>query len=187
MSDSKTTSSNKTKVKTKSTKVKCSICKKEFDRKLITKRGNRNYCPSCVKVMDQRNKDWDLLFQYICEIYECARPNGMMFKQIQSYKENEPYNYTYIGIYYTMKYFYEILEKDVNIEMGLSFVPYYYDKAKKYYNKLYDIMDTVEDFECNEKIQIIKTQIHNKVKKSKEIPLKGLTEVTYEENNKDSN
>jgi len=155
-------------------KSKCCLCGESFYKEELTIRSGKKYCDKCLEIHIQQIKenrsDWDLLFEYICERYQIIKPTGMMFQQMKQYKQE--YNYTDIGMYYTLKYYYEVLENEVLDGSGLGIIPYFYDKAKKHYNKVFDLEDIVNDFEVNENSIKIKTKISNKeIDKKRPLPL----------------
>lgn len=144
---------------------KCTMCKKSFSTEEMIIKSNKKYCPECFKIreeeMSKKRSDWDLLFNYICKIYNIKKPTGMMFQQLKQFR-GEEYNYTDIGMYYTLKYVYEALKMEILDGSGLGIIPYYYDRARKHYNRIYDLQDIVDNFENTEKRIIIKTQLQNK-------------------------
>jgi hypothetical protein len=165
--------------------LKCSICKNSFDSNEITKRSNKNYCKECLKKHEEEvkenRKDSDLLFDYICEIFNIKQPTGLMFKQMKDFRGTE-YNYTNIGMYYTLKYYYKILEGKFIDGGGIGIIPYYYEKAKEHYKKVFDLEDIIEDFKSKEQVINIKTKIMNRKQDIKKpLPL----QIDWEENNED--
>lgn len=150
-------------------KLKCFICKELFPLNELTVKSQKKYCPICLGIKEEesaKNKtDWDLLFEYICKLYTIIKPTGMMFVQMKNYRND--YDYTNIGMYYTLKYYYEVLDNTVLEDTGLGIIPYFYDKAKKHYNKMYNLQDIIEDFESDEKSVQIKTKITDKIANTK--------------------
>lgn len=147
-------------------KSKCVLCGESFEKEDLTLRSNKKYCKECLEIHNEQVKknksSWDLLFEYICEVYKIEKPTGMMFKQMKDYR-SEDYSYTDIGMYYTLKYFYEVMEDNKVLEgSGLGIIPYFYEKAKKHYNKIFDLEDIVDNFENIEQVVKIKTKISNK-------------------------
>lgn len=170
----------------KQRKLKCFACKELFDQDKLTVKNNKKYCKDCLKIKEEeslKNKtDWDLLFEYICELYSFERPTGLMFGQLKTFR-GQDYNYTNIGMYYALKYYYEVLGNTVLEDTGLGIIPYYYEKAKKHYNKVFDLEDVVEEFENEEKSVKIKTQIMSKqIDPKKPLPLKICWEGNDEDN-----
>ncbi len=123
-----------------------------------------------------------MLFDYICEIFNIKQPTGFIFKQMKDFR-GEGYNYTDIGMYYTLKYYYDILENKVIEGTGIGIIPYYYEKAKAHYKKVFDLEDAVNSFENKEQLVKITTKILEKrVDIKKPLPL----QIDWEENNEDS-
>lgn len=146
-------------------KLKCSLCKELFEKEELTIKGSKKYCNECLKIEEKKNEknmtDWDLLFNYICKVYNIKTPTGMMFKQLKDFRGDD-YNYTNIGMYYTLKYYCEIIEGNILDGSGLGIIPYYYDRAKAHYNKVYDLEEMVNNFHNTEQNIKIKTKIQNK-------------------------
>lgn len=130
-------------------KVKCPTCGALNEKENTTELSGRYYCVECAKkkIEERENKktDWDLLFNYICEIYNIDKPTGMMFRQLKEYR-GEPYNYTDGGMYATLKYIYEIEEKEIKDGAGLGLIPYYYEKTKNHYLDMQRIEDSLENY-----------------------------------------
>ena len=169
----------------KQRQLKCFVCKESFDKEDLTIKSNKKYCSKCLEIKegesDKYKNDWDLLFQYICKIYNIKVPTGMMFQQLKTYRDN--YDYTNIGMYYTLLYYYDVLENKVLDESGLGIIPYYYEKAKNHYNKVFNLEDKSEEFINNEQIINIKTQISSKqINIKKPLPLQKNWEVGNENN-----
>jgi hypothetical protein len=159
----------------KSKKSKCSMCENLFEKEVLTLKSNKKYCPACLIIREQEiqsNKsEWNLLFDYICELYKLDKPNGMMFQQMKNYRQE--YDYTNIGMYYTLLYYYKVLENEVVDGTGLGIIPYFYEKAKYHYSKVFDIEDKTDNFENTERIVTIKTKLLKKdLPKREPLPLK---------------
>lgn len=170
----------------KQRQLKCSSCGNSFDREEITLRSGKNYCKEClvkhIEQVKENRKDSDKLFDYICEIFNIKQPTGFIFKQMKDFR-GEGYNYTDIGMYYTLKYFCEVLEGNFFDGTGIGIIPYYYEKAKAHYKKVFDLEDTIEDFENKEQLIKIKTKIIDKKIDVKEpLPM----QIDWEGNNEDS-
>jgi len=169
----------------KQKQLKCYMCKELFNKEELTIKNSKKYCSKCLIVKEEESdkykNDWDLLFQYICKLYNIKVPTGMMFQQLKNYR-NE-YEYTNIGMYYTLLYYYDVLENKVIDETGLGIIPYYYDKAKNHYNKIFNLEDKVDEYTNNEQIIKIKTKIMNKqINTKKPLPLRINWEVDNENN-----
>ena len=147
---------------------KCPICGKKDQPDKMVKIGDRYYhlgeCENKKIETDNQKgldkEDWDKLFKYICELYNIDCPTGFMFKQLKTYRED--YQYTNNGIYLTLKYYYETLENEVLEDTGLGIVPYYYEQAKKHNTDIWDIEDSLDDFNECEQTHIINIKPPNK-------------------------
>ena len=173
------------KVDKKQRKSKCAICEGMFHKDELTVKSQKKYCSECLVIKEEESlkykTDWDLLFEYICKLYNIEKPTGMMFQQMKSYRQD--YDYTNIGMYYTLKYYYDVLENNVMDDTGLGIIPYYYDKAKNHYNKTYNLEDIAENFKFDEKSIKIRTKITNKtIIKKEPLPLN----FDWEEHNEDN-
>ena len=122
--------------------AKCLYCGEQFDvnsEPFFKPRSNRYAHLSCYEKhqanMTQEQKDEELLYQYIKEIYGKDYNYMMIRKQIETYQKQ---GYTFNGIRLSLKFFYEVKNnstKDSN--GGIGIVPYVYEEAKKYYYQLY--------------------------------------------------
>lgn len=146
-------------------KYKCVSCEDFFLKDETIVKSSKRYCNKCLEIKEEESakykNDWDLLFEYICKLYNIDKPTGMMFQQMKNFRTE--YNYTNIGMYYTLLYYYDVLENEVLDDTGLGIIPYFYDKAKKHYNKIFNLEDMVEDFKNEEKIINIKTKVMEKI------------------------
>jgi hypothetical protein len=77
------------------------------------------------------NLDKEILYNYICELFKEDYVNPRIQKQIAQYMKE--YNYTYNGIYLTLKYWYEVKHNDITkANGGIGIVPYVYNTAYNY-------------------------------------------------------
>jgi hypothetical protein len=92
----------------------------------------------------------------------------------------EGYNYTDIGMYYTLKYFIEILDGKILDGTGIGIIPYYYEKAKEHYQKIFSIEDIVEEFENKEQtVHITAKKTSKKIDVKNPLPL----QINWEDSN----
>lgn len=150
-------------------KAKCPKCSQEIevsDNFKIHK--NKKYHMSCYKEIVQevykkttvQQDDKQELYSFICGLYSIKELTPMIKAQIEKYY-NE-HEFTYSGMLYTLKYFFETLEKDTNNCEGIGIIPYMYSEAKEFYilkNKLYE-----SDFDVNS--AVIEKVVKFKSKKS---------------------
>ena len=166
-------------------KLKCTICEEAFLKEETIIKSQKRYCKTCLEIKEEESalykNDWDLLFEYICKLYNIDKPTGMMFQQMKNYRAG--YEYTNIGMYYTLQYYYKILENEVLEDTGLGIIPYFYDKAKNHYNRMFNLQDIAEEFKGEEKSIQIKTKIADKLLIAKTpLPLN----FNWEEQNEDN-
>lgn len=118
--------------------VKCQKCKQDIDAKDNFKiYQKKKYHVLCFKAMQQeacekettQNEDKQELYSYICKLYNIKEITMMIKAQIEKYYND---NLTYTGMLYTLKYFYETSENEVNSE-GIGIIPYIYQEAKEFY------------------------------------------------------
>ena len=156
----------------KATSSKCVMCGNKFLTEKMILRSGKKYCNDCIEIKDQENEDWSTLYEYVKELYSLQTIPILFVTQLNKYRKDDKYPLTSIGMYYTLKYYYEILENKIDEEKGLGIIPYYYDKAKSYYTKVFDTQDKINDFcfiEERKKIKTKRLDTYNKTKK--EIPL----------------
>ena len=166
-------------------KYKCPICGLSCNDENSVVIGTRHYhIGECEKKKKEKKKkkevrksDWDLLFDYICKLYNVDKPSMFIFKQISDFKKK--YDFTDYGIYATLKYYYETLENNLIEDVGIGIVEYYYDEAKKHIEKVYDLEDYMENFEDTSKTINVDIKIkNNKIDISKQ--LKELGSIQWE-------
>ncbi|MEG2786442.1 MAG: hypothetical protein RR942_01385 [Romboutsia sp.] len=134
--------------------VKCPKCGQENNKEDAIKQGNRYYCSDCIEDIGEYKE----LISYVCELYRVTKPSMLIVKQVKDFKDK--YNFTNIGIQYTLKYYHEILNKSVMDDKGIGIVPYYYDQAKYYYKNKFNLEELAEGFCGVEKVQ--KRRVENK-------------------------
>ena len=118
--------------------VKCVYCGQSFDRdkfpfELVTaKRYAHKACAELANAnRTKEEKDKEILYKYICELFKEDYVNPRIQKQIAQYIKD--YNYSYSGIYQTLKYWYEIKHNDISkANGGIGIVPCVYKTAYNY-------------------------------------------------------
>lgn len=136
--------------------VKCFYCGQTFDaneEEYVKPRANRYAHKACHESADsaktKEERDKELLFDYIKYLFKVNTVPIKIVKQLEKYtKEN---NYTYSGIYKTLKYFYEI--KGNSIEKangGIGIVPYQYQEAYIYWRSLWEAQQQNEGIKIEE-------------------------------------
>jgi len=117
--------------------VKCGKCGQIFDRNSPDipneKIKNRYYHKDCPNELQKRPlSDKEKLEATIKRIFKIKRLTPKFTMQINKYVKE--YNYTYIGIEYTIHYFFEIKENSIDkAQGGIGIVPYVYAEAEQHY------------------------------------------------------
>lgn len=136
--------------------VKCFYCGEVFDASTTpyVKPNSRRYAhKTCAQTAEenkiQEEKDKELLEKYIKDLFgiNCISPK--IKKQIETFKKDK--NYSYTGIYKTLKYFFEI--KGNSIEKangGIGIVPFVYDEAYLYWRALWEARERNEQVDIKE-------------------------------------
>ena len=124
-------------------KVKCYYCNEHFDRdkdpcEKVT--GNRYAHKECYARNYNRDESFvDLIYSYLSkEVFIMLELSKTWYptlkKQLDKYVEEE--HYTYEGIYYALKYHYDIKKGDPQKSGGrIGIVPYVYDEAQVYFER----------------------------------------------------
>lgn len=71
------------------------------------------------------------LYKYICSLFNITEITPLIKNQIDKFYTE--YEFTYDGMLYTLKYFFDILENDVRKTEGIGIIPYTYKEAKEFY------------------------------------------------------
>lgn len=120
----------------------CPYCNQEIGKSQPQKTyKNKHYHSLCYKKMceelfDNATKNLDSqqeLYNYICKLFNLSELSPFLSAQLKKF-ENE-YNMTYDGMWYSLKYYFEILGNPIDKRRGVGIVPYVYDEARNFYNK----------------------------------------------------
>lgn len=132
-------------------KVKCPICGLYFDRdkEKSVQIKTRFYHINCLSETSEGNRM--ILEEYIKDILEIDKISPLIKKQIKKYTEED--GMTYLEIRDTLKYFFELKNGNKTKAQGIGIVPYVYDEAKKYYQKIYDITEKAKKVEIKSSIE----------------------------------
>lgn len=157
--------------------AKCLYCNEQFDRnKEEYVKINRRYAhKKCHDLhheeMEQKEKDRIQLEEYICKLYGSVLP--LHRKQIAALLKA---NYTYLGIYKTLYYFYDIRGNTTEKSSGIGIVPYVAVEAKKYYDNIERLKQK------EEQVNLIKINTaEKKIKIKSPVPQrKGLKKIEFD-------
>lgn len=143
--------------------VQCRICKEKFDRTVLKKdidwvmpSTNFYYHKSCYDNWKRNEGNINLQIddnEWISYIYDFL---GKIIKVTYDYRKCEnqrqnfikKYHYTNKGIFFALKYYYEINKQDWSkAKNGIGIIPYIYQDSAKYWreqiNKKADILETI--------------------------------------------
>lgn len=144
--------------------VKCRNCGKQIERDLAIVISNRRYVCSneCKNELENKAKpnsnqseERKELISYLTKLsvgkINYPKETALLKKML---KENP--NFSISGIKYTIWYLVKIEKKKIN---GFGLVPYYYEKAAKYYFNLQKAKKKIKEakFKQDEEIVIVKT------------------------------
>lgn len=161
-----------------SKKVICKYCKQEFSREHedFVKVSNRYAHRSCHEQAQERAAELRKVTDLIKSLYYPQEPDwSLIGSQLERYKDA---GMTYMGMYYTLTYFFTIKGNDIHASKGVGIIPYMYDKAKAYYKNVDNTYTKTADIEQRDKLDVKQTEdivtiIHKK-------PTKKLLDFNYE-------
>ena len=147
--------------------VKCSICNKEILLGEALGEKTKYYCSNdCLQKYLLESKHKEELYKYLVEINgvkDKKQLNRLIFIQIGKYVKD--YNYTYKGMYLTLKYIREQENKQIN-DGTIGIIPYYYTKAKDFFIKQQKII--LQAKQTDTAIKSTKITIIKKVNKTRD-------------------
>lgn len=152
--------------------VKCEYCKKTIKQEpFIVKIGKRNakYCnETCAKNHETKKKNRKNLTDYIQDLYISHGVDKSMINwtlltsQIQNI-QSEHKDWSDDKLLFVLKYMNEIEQVDLFNEQSngsiLSLLPFYYVNAKEFADKKREVMQSVKEFDFEDKVVKIKKNI----------------------------
>ena len=119
-------------LETKTKTVKCYFCGMAAESdKALRKEGKAFHNECYQEYLDRRE-----LFQYCCKLWGLKAPGPLISRQAKDFKLK---GYTYRGMMFSLKYFYEVKKNDKDKYKGsetIGIIPYIYEDAKQYYAEL---------------------------------------------------
>lgn len=125
--------------------VKCPICGETFDANVepyVMVSNNRRYahkkCYNETKDKEDKIKNDKLVLEnYIKELFGYKTLPEKVNRQIKQYIKDK--NYSYSGIYKTLKYWFDVKNGDIaKANGGIGIVPYVYDEAFLYWRGIWE-------------------------------------------------
>lgn len=140
--------------------LKCyGYCNEKYEKENLVEFNNKRYCKPCATRKKKETEDRNTLYKTIKTVYKVPYPTGQMLAQIKQFTEER--EYTLEGITKTICYYLKVLKKEPLTRFGLSFVPYNYDSAVKYYNELDEKRKQNNDISNNVVVIKIKPKFNN--------------------------
>lgn len=126
--------------------LKCyGYCNQKHPKEELVKVGSQNHCKPCAEKKQKEKNDRDILYKTIQKIYDIPYPNGQMLRQISQFQTDR--NYTLEGMTKTLCYFVKVKKQKPFLNGALSFLPYHYDSAIKYYDELDERRNNAKDID----------------------------------------
>lgn len=110
----------------------------------------------CYDAIERAKKNRVDLLDYISLKYNIEFPTGFMMKQISDFHNQRGYSYKAMKA--TLEYMFDVEKIPIKEGSGLGLLPYYYDKAKKYYAKMRVAGDAAKKIEINNTTKKITAQ-----------------------------
>lgn len=150
--------------------VICKYCGKEFykEHEDYEKVGSRYAHKYCYDKAQQEASELRKVTDLIQSLYYPKKPDwGIIGSQLKRYRDA---GMTYMGIYYTLTYFFIIQENDIHNSAGIGIIPYAYNKARAYYRNQNNTYTKTAEIENTKQIDIKQTEniitiTHDKPKK----------------------
>lgn len=155
--------------------LKCyGYCNEKYDKDNLVKIGAHNFCKKCAEKKQKEQQDRNTLYTTIKTVFKVDFPTGIMLKQIKQFTDER--NYSLEGITKTICYFVKVQRQTPTLRGNLSFVPFHYDNAIKYYNDLEEKRKNAKDVSNNVRVLKIKPKNHsyNELREKKIINMEGL-------------
>lgn len=108
-----------------------------------------------------------------------------MFRQLKTFRND--YEYTDFGMYYALRYFYEVLDSKLpeSDEVGLGIIPYVYNEAKNHYSAICDLEEKMETFEPKNETVNIKINPRKSTYKKKKLTEEVAFDIDWGDGEKD--
>lgn len=160
-------------------KVKCLVCGQMFDRDNVpcVKQGNRYAHIQCTGHAEGEAADFRRLTDLIQQLYKPLDPDWKLITaQIKRYKQSGK---TYMGMYYTLSYFFIVKKNDIRKGKGIGIIPYVYNEARTYYTRAQNTHTKTEDIKNRSKLDI--SQNENVITLVNKKPKKKLLDFNYDD------
>lgn len=104
---------------------------------------------SCYEKIQRQKKNREELLNYISLKYNVEFPTGFMLKQIADYHNKRGYSYKAMLV--TLQYMFEVEKVPTKEGVGLGLIPFYFEKAKSYHQKIRTAGNSAQNIVINNK------------------------------------
>lgn len=116
--------------------------------------GTATYHKACYESIQRQKKNREELLDYIALKYNVEFPTGFILKQITDYHNKRGYSYKAMLV--TLKYMFDVEKVPTKEGVGLGLIPFYFEKAKSYHQKLRQAGNSANNVTINNKTVKIK-------------------------------
>ena len=113
------------------------------------------YHRSCYDSIQRQKKNREELLDYISLKYNIEFPTGFMLKQITDFHNKRGYSYKAMLV--TLHYIFEVEKVPTKEGVGLGLIPFYFEKAKSYHQKIRTAGNSANNITINNKAVKIKS------------------------------
>lgn len=119
---------------------------------------------ACAEVAEQNKtkeqKDKELLENYIKSLFGISSITPKIRKQIDTFHNGKDYNYSYSGMYKTLRYHFEIKKGSIEkANGGIGIIPFVWNDALVYWRALWEAQQQNKDVEIQNFVLPVK-EIH---------------------------
>lgn len=130
------------------------------------------YHRDCYESIQRQKKNREELLNYISLKYNVEFPTGFMLKQITDYHNKRGYSYKAMLV--TLEYMFDVEKVPTKEGVGLGLIPFYFEKAKSYHQKIRTAGDSAQNITINNTVVRIKAVAPSKRTKAGYIDLNSL-------------
>lgn len=112
--------------------IRCHYCDQPIIASQAERAYGKNFHADCLPLFEDRRE----LYRYICRLWGLKSVGPTIARQIKNFKDK---GYTYKGMMYSLKYFFEIKQNNNDKYKGretVGIIPYVYEDARKYYAEI---------------------------------------------------
>lgn len=138
----------------------------KYPKEELIYKGSKGYCSKCYAEIIEEEKQRNLLYKYIEDIYNISFPTAFMLKQIKDFKERDGIDYK--NQRFTLKYAKDILGLDLQVKFGVAIIGYRYHEMLEYCKDIEEKKKQSENIGASEN-QVIKINPKRRTKPNKRL------------------